>query len=256
MTGGNQRLARLADRLGVERGFWDTAGDEHVAPPETLRAIVAAMGFAAGSDDELDAALHIVEAETSARLIPQSWCVDEGGWLCFPVRATAGDYRWVIDLEDGGTLDRSGRLEDLHGYDGEAVPSRALLIEMPVPIGIHRLRLETAQRAEGSCLIVAPPCAFGVADATGADRRCATPRAARRHRGSAPRGRHAGHDAAPCGPGCTARCRRERAAAPPCRRCGWPRTRAAHTARPRTRASIAPRSRSPARPRRRPSASG
>lgn len=171
MSGAGERLVRLAGRLGIERTFWDTAGDEHVAGEETLRAIIAAMGFAADTEGDLDAASTAVAADTTARLVPQSWCVDEGGWLCFPVRAMSGDFRWTIELEDGGTLERSGRLDDLHTYDGEEVPSRALLIEVPVPIGIHRLRFETTDRSDDLCLIIAPPRAVSVADAVGADRR-------------------------------------------------------------------------------------
>lgn len=170
MRSRSDQLGALADRLGVERSYWDTAGEEHFAGDETRAAIVAAMGYDIETDDALAASLAAVEAEQTARLIPPSWCIDEGGWLCFPVRAMSGAFRWEIRLETGGAIENHGRLEELHTYDGEAVASRALLIIDPVPIGMHRLRLETGDRAAEANLIVAPPRCLSVHEATGGDR--------------------------------------------------------------------------------------
>ena len=164
------KLDQLAARLGIERHITDTTGRTYTAPDETLQAIVAAMGFAAETDDDLDAALLRVEAEQLTRLISDTWCVNRGDWLCFPIRADSGSYLWTIHLEDGGTLDGAGRLEDLHWYDGEAVPSRALLVTVPVPIGVHRLVVETATRREEGTLIVAPPRAYNVDEIVGEGR--------------------------------------------------------------------------------------
>ncbi|MCW2306273.1 4-alpha-glucanotransferase [Rhodobium gokarnense] len=167
MSGFTERLDRLADMLGIERHVYDSIGAEHIAPDESLRAIIAAMGYAADTEADLDAALDAVTAIRTARLIPETWCVNEGSWLCFPVRAERGAYRRTIVLEDGQKLEADGLLENLHPYHGEAVASRALLVTEPVPVGIHRVTLETGERREEATLIVAPARAFGVTDATG-----------------------------------------------------------------------------------------
>lgn len=46
MTG----LARLAELAGIEAGWWDFFGNRRVVTDETRRAVLAAMGIAAGDD--------------------------------------------------------------------------------------------------------------------------------------------------------------------------------------------------------------
>jgi len=163
----SERIGRLAGLLGVDSRYVDGMGREMLAPEDSVRAIIAAMGYDVATEAGIAATIEAVEDDQRRRLICDTWCINEGGWLCFPVRQPAGDYRWTIELDGGGMISGEGRLETLYNYEGEAIPSRALPILEPVPVGIHRLVVETDQRAAEGTVIVAPPNAYGVADAAG-----------------------------------------------------------------------------------------
>jgi len=49
-----QALDRAARAWGIEPGYGDTWGGQHVTSPETKKAILSALGVAVGSREELD----------------------------------------------------------------------------------------------------------------------------------------------------------------------------------------------------------
>src|ERR1700722_18541925 len=55
-------LARAAQAYGIELRYTDTWGREHDASPEVLRALLASLGFSAGSAEEIERGLAAREA--------------------------------------------------------------------------------------------------------------------------------------------------------------------------------------------------
>jgi 4-alpha-glucanotransferase len=118
----------LADRLGVVRLWHDLAGTPRRAAPETLRALVAAMGVPAGSEAEAAEALAALGAEDAARRTAREWIVAPGE----PVWPPAD---WEAEIEDGSA--QGGRAH----------------APFHPPAGVHRLRFG----GETALVIAAPP---------------------------------------------------------------------------------------------------
>ena len=53
----SEALHELAQRVGIEPTYFSLAGELVKAPDEALRAVLKAMGIAAGDDDEIAASL-------------------------------------------------------------------------------------------------------------------------------------------------------------------------------------------------------
>ena len=62
-------LARAAQAYGIELCYYDTWGRAHQASPEVLRALLGSLGFAAGSDQEIEKGLAARETAERRRQI-------------------------------------------------------------------------------------------------------------------------------------------------------------------------------------------
>ncbi len=91
-----QRLAELARRTGVATSYvgWDSA--EHEVSAATLRAVLGAMGIAAETDAEIDAALADAEIADWRTLVPPVTVVTEGDAAVFWVHVPHGN---PVDVE-------------------------------------------------------------------------------------------------------------------------------------------------------------
>src|SRR3954468_608110 len=58
----HELLARAAQHYGIELRYTDTWGREHEPSPEVLRALLASLGFSAGSAAEIERGLAAREA--------------------------------------------------------------------------------------------------------------------------------------------------------------------------------------------------
>jgi hypothetical protein len=145
MTAWSDARARLAAALGIAPVWHDMSGREHHPGPETQAALLAAMGVAAQTPAEAEAALAAHEAAQGARTLPHEVVLRPGeGWMA----RLSGE--WRLTLDDGRT--REGRAERF--------------LRLDPPQGLHVLEC-----GEQRCLvIVAPPRAPTVADLTGRDR--------------------------------------------------------------------------------------
>src|SRR5260221_11073304 len=70
MTATDRSLLRLARLAGIAPTYRDAWNKQRRVTPETLRMVLAAMGFAAASRSDLAAALAELEAEEWRALLP------------------------------------------------------------------------------------------------------------------------------------------------------------------------------------------
>ena len=126
MTGADDTLWRLAAAAGVLPRFTDVTGTERETSPETARALLAAMGLPAGSEDAAAASLAALTAPGTGFT----------GWRVIPCDTpaaldTPGD--WHMVQEDGSALTGPGALP-------------------PLPAGYHRL-----DHGNGPVFVIAVP---------------------------------------------------------------------------------------------------
>lgn len=141
-------LRDLAGAAGIATSWRDVHGETRQVGPETLRAVLAALGL----PPETDAARAVLQ-EHAARLPPLLTlpCGPDGAHV---PGASVGD-RFQLDLEDGGR--REGRLE--RGLGGEP---RLPALDIP---GYHRLSLDI-----GHAVVAAAPARCVSLHDVGADR--------------------------------------------------------------------------------------
>lgn len=120
----DQALYDLARAAGVVIDYSDQMGVCRAAPPETLRAVLGAMGLPAGHAGEAAETLAALQAAAAARSLPE-WVVVETGTPLALHPAHGG--LWALLLEDG------------HHMEGQAGEGELHL--PPLPLGRHRLTL-------------------------------------------------------------------------------------------------------------------
>ncbi len=165
-------LDRLADLLGVEPLYHDIWGNRRETSAATKRALVAAMGLAAATDEEVAASLRMVERRSWSRPLPPVLVTGEGQGIGLGVALPAGldDATLAWELTPEGGTAQGGRVavrdlavEERATLDGTAYERRALgaLLPVSLPIGYHRLELHVegpgiAGPSGATTLIVAP----------------------------------------------------------------------------------------------------
>lgn len=165
-------LDRLADLLGLEPLYHDIWGNRRETSAATKRALVAAMGLQASTDEEVAASLRTVERRSWSRPLPPVLVTGEGQGIGLGVSLPAGldDATLVWELTPEGGIAQGGRVaihdlpvEERTTVDGTAYERRALggLLPVSLPIGYHRLAVHVeapggAGPSGATTLIVAP----------------------------------------------------------------------------------------------------
>ncbi|SHH91011.1 4-alpha-glucanotransferase [Marivita hallyeonensis] len=122
MSTADDTLRELAAENGIYLEFFDLHGVRHAATPDTLRALLKAIGVAATSEAEVHEAL--AERRGASRRMPAEHIVAAGQ----EVRISAPDCTWVLETEAGDVV-AEGR-----SADGIGLPQ--------VEVGYYRLRCE------------------------------------------------------------------------------------------------------------------
>ncbi len=166
-------LDQLCERVGVLPGYHDIWGGFHQTPDATRRALLAAMGLPANTDDEATASLQALDRREWARPLPPVRVVREPAPphripIALPLADETRRYRWRLRRESGAEdsaecvpaeLDAAGRGD----LDGQAFVRRVLVLDLAVEPGYHRLFLEPAdglgETAE-MAFIVAPAACY------------------------------------------------------------------------------------------------
>jgi (1->4)-alpha-D-glucan 1-alpha-D-glucosylmutase len=163
-------LTRLAAEAGILPEYFDVTGERHITSSETQRALLAAMGIAAASDADADAALAAREAmEWRRRLAPVT--VVHANGVPLSIEVTVPDsistrpMHWLLAAERGETWEDSIAPAALpriaqRTVDGAALARYRLTLPCSAATlgqGYHRFELEygDAERAV-MALIVAP----------------------------------------------------------------------------------------------------
>jgi len=140
----DEPLIRLAEAAGIAPRWKDFHGEWHEVAPETLRAVLAALGLPSETDADLEDSLASF-ADASATLPPLVTAE-----LGQPVPLTIAAAQYKLVLEDG--MIREGMAEERNG--------RALLPAIET-VGYHRLTIG----GQETTLAVAPRRCFAIQDA-------------------------------------------------------------------------------------------
>ena len=128
-------IRRIAEQNGVQQQFWDIYGQPHITSAATNKAILEVLGFDCQSEEALLGSVNRREAAVRDRLLPPVLVVSESEEPKFPVDVE-------ITLESG---------EEWVIRAGETAKA---------PLGYHEVNANGCSMR----LIVAPNCAYGVAD--------------------------------------------------------------------------------------------
>jgi 4-alpha-glucanotransferase len=144
-------LRRLANLHGIQTAYYDVRRERRAPPPETLLALLRALGAPVETMADVSGALRHAEQERWSRLVPPVAVSWEGEplriELRMPRRKENGHARFFCLLEEGAALAFDVRLSPLPatstgtGADGPWSAKRLLLPE-GIPRGFHRLHVD------------------------------------------------------------------------------------------------------------------
>ncbi len=143
-------LNRLADAAGISSQWYDIFGTQHTVPEATKQALLADMGFAAGSNAEVRESLSRLADRENRRLLPATLAAYEGEpvFLRLALDNRRIPAALLVNLEDGRAetvrLDPGSlEFESITALDGRRVDT--LLARLPpLPLGRHRIAGERA----------------------------------------------------------------------------------------------------------------
>jgi 4-alpha-glucanotransferase len=169
-------LRRLARFRGVQTAYFDIRHQRRVPPPETLLAVLRALGDPLETVQDARDAVRRAEAAAWESVCPPV-CVAWDGSLPFvELRVPAGvrdaRARVSIVLESGETLKADCDLSAISaagsgaGAAGTCVAKRASL-PWALPAGYHSLRVEVAGAAGAATILSAPSRAWAGPDGNG-----------------------------------------------------------------------------------------
>jgi len=139
MTALPPALTALSRAAGIAASYRDTTGGRHDTPPETARALLAAMNLPAATEAEAAETAAALAARADARALPDWHVVTADKPARIGARHPAS---WTLIREDGTTL------------EGDAAISLP-----PLPVGYHMLIVDGAET-----LILSAPDALPLPD--------------------------------------------------------------------------------------------
>jgi 4-alpha-glucanotransferase len=153
-------LAALARRYGVATEYEDWTGQPTKVAEATLIAVLDALGVAAHTEGQREAALAAHDREYWARPLQPVILGRSGTASTFWVHVTHGDpARLWVRLEDGSVRTGLRQLEnnrDPYDLDGRLVGEATFELPADMPLGYHRLHLQVGSSDISTPLIVSP----------------------------------------------------------------------------------------------------
>ena len=160
MTEVASSLVELATRYGVAADYDDWTGGRRLVSESTLVAVLGALGVAAATEDERQAALLAHDADRWLRTLPATVVMQTGRPTSFWVHVGHGDPvgGW-IRLEDGTVRTGLRQLQnDTPPYelDGRLIGEATFELPHDLPVGYHRLHVDAGGIDAVATLIVTP----------------------------------------------------------------------------------------------------
>ncbi len=153
-------LARLADAYGVATSYEDQNRRRVHVSPQTVVAVLAALGVDAATPQSVAAALDAHRLRAYRRVLTPTVVVRAGVGGHVAVHHPVGcEPSVAVLLEDGG---QAGGLSWLGVHvgavdvDGEAMTVRTLVLPAGLPLGYHRIVVRLDEREHVAALVVAP----------------------------------------------------------------------------------------------------
>jgi len=171
-------LHRLADAVGLETGWHDIWGAWQQVAPDTLHALLAALGLPAANEAEAAESLAALTRRRWHRTVDPTAVVAaeaQPGGIGVIGPEAGGPLAWSLETEDGdrheGAAETSA-LTELYreNVDGQTLVKRLLPLPDGLPAGYHRLEVAAGGRLDTASVIVAPATCFGPDDAAPGER--------------------------------------------------------------------------------------
>ena len=161
----DQLLEQAASAFGVEPGFWDIWGNYRSTSAATRHALLAAMGVASDTPEQLEATLARRSRREWECLLPPSLVVSESTPrmlpLSVPVELLGERAVLTIRRENGSTIALHLDLQQLPDVastelDGRAFVRKQVSLPDDLPLGYHDISLRVGTAAGQSRYIVTP----------------------------------------------------------------------------------------------------
>lgn len=153
-------LVELARRFGIATEFVDWTGRRVLVAEDTLVAVLAALGVAAGTERARNAALTEKRRSYWERRMPATIVGRTGEQIRFWVHVTHGDPAEVrLQLEDGtvcGGVRQVDNFTPPFELDGRLVGEASFVLPTDLPLGYHRVHLSSGGWKTSAALIVTP----------------------------------------------------------------------------------------------------
>jgi len=153
-------LTALADRMGVACAYHDWAGNFLTVDPDTVIAVLAALGVDAETEGDCAASLAELDRRHWSRPLPPTIVARSGTETGFWVHVTHGEpaHLW-IRLEDGAVRTGVRQADNFTApFDmGDRLVGEAtFMVPADLPLGYHRLHLRSGGQEFDTALIVTP----------------------------------------------------------------------------------------------------
>ncbi|MBK8461508.1 MAG: 4-alpha-glucanotransferase [Nigerium sp.] len=155
----NPVLAELADAFGISTEFWDWKGRHIEVGDDTVIGILAGMGVDASSDASARAALIDHALRPWRRPLPPFTIAQAGEPIRVDVHVPAGSQAYVaVRLEEGGRREgwQVPNVSPDREIDGAWVGEATFELPSDLPLGYHRIVLESGERTFEASLVVTP----------------------------------------------------------------------------------------------------
>jgi 4-alpha-glucanotransferase len=153
-------LVELARRFGIATEYADWTGRRVLVPEATLVAVLAALGVAAGTEQERNAALTAKVRSYWERRLPATVVGRVGAQTRFWVHVTHGHPAEVwLQLEDGtvrGGVQQVDNFTQPFDLDGRWVGEASFVVPTDLPLGYHRVHLRSGGSETSTALIMTP----------------------------------------------------------------------------------------------------
>jgi len=151
-------LAALADAHGVATTYGNWRHEPQQVPPPTVRAALAAMDVAAGTDEEVRESLRAAVEAPWRRLVPPTVVLRRGGRTTVTVTAAEGALADATVTADGveHRLTLAGAEGPARSVDGVSRVRHHAALPPEVGVGTHRLTVRSGAEEDVATLLVAP----------------------------------------------------------------------------------------------------